>query len=144
MLNIQQAFFNLPVRDLDRAKDFFAHIGFELYPQYTSELAACLNIRDTTFVMLVTEDFFQSGLPGKQIVDNDQNVESIIALALDSREEVDRRTELAIAAGATPVSEPSDAGFIYSRNFQDLDGHVWVFNHLDFASAEADTDQEGE
>ena len=144
MLNIQQAFFNLPVRDLDRAKSFFAHIGFDLYPQYTSELAACLNIRDTTFVMLVTEDFFQSGLPGKQIVDNDHNVESIIALALDSREEVDRRTELAIAAGATPVSEPSDAGFIYSRNFQDLDGHVWVFNHLDFASAEAGTDQAGE
>ena len=91
MLNVQQAFFNLPVRDLDRAKSFFTHVGFEFYPQYTSELAACLNIRDTTFVMLVTEDFFKSGLPGKQIVDNHQNVESIIALALDSREEVDRR-----------------------------------------------------
>ena len=143
MLNVQQAFYNLPVRDLDRAKGFFAHIGFELFLQYTSEVAACLNIRDTTFVMLVTEDFFRSGLPGKQIVDNDQNVESIIALALDSREEVDRRTERAIAAGATPVSEPSDSGFIYSRNFQDLDGHVWVFNHLDFASAAADADQEG-
>lgn len=143
MLNVQQAFYNLPVRDLDRAKDFFAHIGFELFPQYTSEVAACLNIRDTTFVMLVTEDFFKSGLPGKQIVDNKQNVESIIALALDSREEVDRAAERAFAAGATPVSEPSDSGFIYSRNFQDLDGHVWVFNHLDFAIADADADQEG-
>ena len=95
MLNVQQAFYNLPVRDLDRAKDFFAHIVFELFPQYKSEMAACLNIRDTTFVMQVTEDFFRSGLPCKQIVDNNQNVESIIALALDSREEVDRRTELA-------------------------------------------------
>ena len=37
MPNVQQAFYNLPVRDLDRAKDFFAHIGFELFPQYTSE-----------------------------------------------------------------------------------------------------------
>ncbi len=79
MLNVQQAFCNLPVRDLDRAKSFFAYIGFDFYPQYTSEMAVCLNIRDTTFVMLVAEEFFTSGLPGKQIVDNDQNIESIIA-----------------------------------------------------------------
>ena len=104
------------------------------------------NLADSLYFsnsLLVTEDFFKSGLPGKQIVDNHRNVESIIALALDSREEVDRRTELAFAAGATPVSEPSDSGFIYSRNFQDLDGHVWVFNHLDFASA-AGADEQGE
>ncbi|MXY95494.1 MAG: hypothetical protein F4Y42_18805 [Caldilineaceae bacterium SB0664_bin_27] len=105
MLSVQQAFYNLPVRDLDRAKSFFAHIGFDFCPQYTSELAACLNIRDTTFVMLVTESFFKSGLPGKQIVDDDQKVESIIALALDSREEVDRRLKLAIAAGPDESGE---------------------------------------
>ena len=137
MVTAQQAFFNLPVRDLDRSKEFFSAIGFEFYPQYTSELAACLIIRENTFVMLVTQHFFQSGLPGKQIVDSAENVESIVALSLDSRAAVDRRTDLAIAAGASAVSEPNDSGFIYSRNFQDLDGHVWVFNFLDFESTAA-------
>lgn len=143
MITVQQAFYNLPVRNLDRAMEFFSQIGFEFLPQYTSDLAAAMIIHDNTFVMLVTEDFFQSGLPGKQIVNDTNNVESIIALALPSRAEVDRRTELAIAAGATPVSPPSDSGFIYSRNIQDLDGHVWVFNHLDFANA-SDADHEGD
>ena len=137
MVTAQQAFFNLPVHDLNRSQEFFAAIGFAFYPQYTSELAACLIIRENTFVMLVTEDFFKSGLPGKQIVDNAENVESIVALSLDSRAEVDRRTDLAVAAGASAVSEPNDSGFIYSRNFQDLDGHVWVFNFLDFDHAPA-------
>ena len=54
MVSAQQAFFNLPVRDLNRSKNLFSEIGFAFYPEFTSELAACMVIRENTFVMLVT------------------------------------------------------------------------------------------
>ena len=31
----------------------------------------------------------------------------------------------AIAAGAGPSKEPTDQGFMYSRSFADLDGHLF-------------------
>ena len=48
-----------------------------------------MNIGENTFVMLVTEAFFEDGLPGKRIADCGQSVEAVAALSRDSREQVD-------------------------------------------------------
>jgi predicted lactoylglutathione lyase len=58
----------------------------------------------------------------------------IVALSADSRSRVDDLANRAIAAGAIPVSEPEDQGFMYSRSFEDLDGHLWEVIYMDPAA----------
>jgi predicted lactoylglutathione lyase len=47
------------------------------------------------------------------------------AVSCESREEVDRMTDKALAMGGSPVRNADDYGFMYARNFHDPDGHIW-------------------
>ena len=51
-----QIFVNLPVKDLDKSKNFYEQLGFTINPQFTDETAACVVISDTIYVMLLTHD----------------------------------------------------------------------------------------
>ena len=53
-------FVNLPVKDLEKSKEFFTRLGYSFNPQFTDENAACLVISDDIFAMLLTEPFFKS------------------------------------------------------------------------------------
>ena len=61
--------------------------------------------------------------------------EVLVALSLDSRAEVDRMVETALAAGAGRYKEPQDHGFMYGWGFEDLDGHIWEYFWMDPAAA---------
>ena len=115
-----QIFVNLPVRDLDRSKAFFAALGYANNPQFTDENAACIVISDTIYVMLLVEPFFQ-GFTRKTICDARTHTEAILCLSAESR-----------AGGET--LEAKDYGFMYQRSFQDPDGHQWEVVHMDDAT----------
>ncbi len=115
---------NLPVKDLERTVDFFAALGFSFNPQFTDENAACLIINERTSVMLLVESFF-AGFTKKPIADARASTEALLALSLDSREEVDQFIAKAVAAGAATPMDAQDLGFMYERGFEDLDGHQW-------------------
>ena len=53
-----------------------------------------------------------------------------------SREGVDELADAALASGGSEASEPLDYGFMYSRSFQDPDGHIWEVLWMDEAAAE--------
>ncbi|MBN8839770.1 MAG: hypothetical protein J0I25_06165 [Sphingomonadales bacterium] len=57
-------------------------------------------------------------------------------MSRDSRAEVDAIADAAIAAGGREAREKQDLGFMYSRAFEDLDGHVFEPLHMDMAAAE--------
>lgn len=120
----RQVFINLPVKDLARSKAFFDTLGFTFTEQFSNEHAACLNLTDNTFAMLLTEEFF-GGFTDKTIADATVVTECVLALAVESREEAEMIAEKAAAIGGKETREPQDHGFMYSRAFQDLDGHVW-------------------
>lgn len=126
-------FVNLPVRDLDRTKEFFAELGFEFNAQFTNEQAACMIISEHAFVMLLVEPFFKS-FTEKSVCDATEQTEAINALSCSSRAEVDEITKKALAAGAKPAQPPQDHGFMYSQSFYDLDGHHWEFVWMDPAA----------
>ena len=67
----QMIFVNLPVKDLDKSKAFFAALGFSFNPQFTDDTAACMVVSDTIFVMLLTHEKFKSFSP-KPIADTSQ------------------------------------------------------------------------
>lgn len=123
-------FVNLPVKDLSVSVDFFGKLGFEFNEQFTDENATCMVIGDTIFVMLLVESFFQT-FTKKDIADARKTTEVITALSLESREAVDEMLEKALEAGAGEVREAQDQGFMYTRSFEDPDGHIWEIFFMD-------------
>ena len=132
-----QIFVNLPVRDLDRSKAFFAALGYANNPQFTDENAACLVISDTIYVMLLVEPFFQ-GFTRKTICNARTHTEAILCLSAESRAGVDALADKALAAGGSETLEAKDYGFMYQRSFQDPDGHQWEVVHMDDAAMPKD------
>lgn len=128
-----QIFVNLPVKNLEKTKEFFGKLGYTFNPQFTDENAASMVISDTIYVMLLTEPFFQ-GFIKKKIADAMQTAEAIICLSCDSRAEVDEIVRKAVAAGATVPNEPQDHGWMYGHGFQDIDGHLWEFAYMDMSA----------
>jgi len=121
---------NLPVKDLERAVDFFAALGFSFNPKFTDENATCMVINDNTAVMLLVEPYF-AGFIDKPIIDAHAGTEVLLALSLDSREDVDAFIGKAMTAGARTTLEAKDYGFMYQRSFADLDGHQWEVFWMD-------------
>ena len=131
-------FVNLPVVDLAAAKAFYEAIGAVNEPRFTDDTAACMVVSDTIFVMLLTHDKFRQFTP-KDIADSRRTSEVLIAISEDSRDAVDAITEKALAAGGREAREKQDYGFMYSRSFEDPDGHIWEPMWMDekVASGEA-------
>lgn len=127
-------FVNLPVASLKRSMDFFTALGYTFNPQFTDENAACLVIEeDHIYAMLLTPEFFKR-FTKKEIADSKQTTEAILALAVDSRQDVDALVDKALAAGGSASNEPDDQGFMYSRSFQDPDGHLWEVLYMDVSA----------
>ncbi|HEU5240121.1 MAG TPA: VOC family protein [Pyrinomonadaceae bacterium] len=123
-------FVNLPVRDLDKAKDFFAKLGYGFNAQFTDDTAASMIVSDHIYVMLLTHDKFQQFTP-KEICDATKSSEALICLSCESRAKVDEQVRKAVAAGGTTYTAAKDYGFMYGHGFQDLDGHIWELIWMD-------------
>lgn len=129
-------FVNLPVKNLPAAKAFYEAIGAVNNPQFTDETAACMVFSDTIHVMLLTHEKFAQ-FTSREIADSHKTAQMLLALSCDSREGVDEITDAAIAAGGRQHHEPEDLGFMYSRAFEDPDGHGWGPFFMDMAGFEA-------
>lgn len=127
-------FVNLPVKDLDRSKEFFTKIGFGINPQFTDETAACVVITEDIYAMILTHAKFKEFTP-KEIADSTKTSEVLTALSFDSKEKVNEIADAAIQAGGSEARPATDHGFMYSRSFNDPDGHVWEPFWMDMNAA---------
>jgi uncharacterized protein len=127
-------FVNLPVKDLQKSMQFFTQLGYTFNKQFTDEKAACLVISEDIYAMLITEPFFQTFVPGKEISDTSKAKEVLVCLSAGSRDAVDRHLEKVVAAGGNEFRQPEDHGFMYGRSFEDPDGHVWEIMWMDPAA----------
>jgi len=118
-------FVNLAVKNLDKTKEFFSNLGYTFNQQFSDEKAACMVISETIYAMLISEAYFKTFIPNKEISDTSKSKEVLLALSADSRQQVDELADKAIAAGGKNFRDPDDHEFMYSRSFEDLDGHVW-------------------
>lgn len=131
-----KVFINLVVNDLEMAKKFYEGLGFTINPQFTDETAACVVISDIIYVMALTEDKMKQ-FTKKDIVDSHSATEAIVTFSVKSRDEVDQFADNALAAGAGVAREPEDHGFMYSRSFEDPDGHIWEVFWMDVSQVPA-------
>lgn len=123
-------FINLPVNDLNRSKNFFKKLGFEFKQQFSNEQAACMILNHESYVMLLQEKFFQD-FTKNGIADTSQFTEVLLAISVDSKENVNSFLENAIKMGAREAREPQDNNYMYGRSFHDLDGHIWEIFWMD-------------
>lgn len=129
-------FVNLPVTDLGKATAFYEAIGFEKNPMFSNDVASAMVWSDAIHVMLLTHDFYLT-FTTKEIADTHKFSAALIALSRDSRAGVDAITDEAIAAGGRETRDRQDMGFMYSRAFDDLDGHTLEVMFMDMEAAMA-------
>ncbi len=125
-----QVYVNLPVKDLDRSKDFFSKLGFTFNPQFTDDKAACLVLNENGYVMLLSEQFFKN-FTKKPIADAKKETEVLVSISAESKEKVNELNDKALSIGASTASEPQVMDGMYSRSFSDLDGHIWEIGWMD-------------
>jgi predicted lactoylglutathione lyase len=129
-------FVNLPVADVAKSTAFYEAIGFEKNPQFSNDQASCMVWSDAIHVMLLDHSFYRT-FTTKEIADTHKTSAALIALSRDSRAEVDAITDTAIAAGGRQTRDTDDMGFMYSRPFEDLDGHTFEPMYMDMEAATA-------
>lgn len=125
-----QIFINLPVQDLEKSKTFYEQLGFSINPQFTDETAACVVISDTIHVMLLTHEKTRE-FTSKEIANAHKTTEVLNALSVKSKEEVDEFMDKALNNGGSEAGKTQDLGFMYSRSFNDPDGHIWEVLWMD-------------
>ena len=130
-------FVNLPVTDVPASTRFYAALGMTRDDRFSNDRAAAMIWSDSIAFMLLARDFYATFTP-KRIIDAHRETGALIALSLDGRAAVDAITEAAIAAGGREAHEPEDHGFMYSRAFEDPDGHGFGPFFMDMAAAPAD------
>lgn len=123
-MKAKSIFVNLPVKDLDRTRDFWTKLGFPFNENFSDNRALCLVLNDgLIYSMLMTHEMFSS-FTNRRISDG-TSTQVLIAIEVDSREQVDRIVQLAVENGATRYRESADHGWMYYDCFADPDGHQW-------------------
>jgi uncharacterized protein len=121
---------NLPVKDLNRSKEFFAKLGYSFNPKFTDATAACMVISDDIYAMLLTEAKFKE-FTTKPIANAKEATEVLVCLSVESKAKVNEVVDTALNAGAVEARPVMDYGFMFGRSFHDLDGHVWEIIWMD-------------
>lgn len=128
--NVTHLFINLKVQDVQRSREFFTKLGFTIEEMFSNDLAICVNINNNIKAMLLVEEHFRN-FTTKKLANASQETEVLVALGLNSKQEVIDLFNRAISLGATEASPIQDHGFMYGRSFHDLDGHIWELGWMD-------------
>jgi len=118
-------FVNLPIADLAASRRFYEAVGFTHNPHFSDDTGICMVLSDTIYAMLLTHEKWRT-FTTKAIPDAHASAQVMLAINCEDRAEVDALTEAAGKAGGKADSNPmQDHGFMYGRDFEDPDGHIW-------------------
>lgn len=123
-MEITDIYVNLPVKDVQKTREFWTKLGFSINEQFSDEKAICVIMKaDHIYTMFLTEEFFQTFTD--RPVAKGETTQTLLAIGVNSREEVDQMVNNAVDNGGSTYSEPRDHGWMYQNAFSDLDGHQW-------------------
>ena len=120
---------NIPVKELDRAVNFYSALGFEAHPVFRGPDCQCMVVTEQIRIMVHLASSLENFTP-KPITDPQQSTGVVISFDCESREQVDGLVAQAVAAGGTLYDEAQDLGFIYTHGFLDVDGNAWRLNYM--------------
>ena len=122
-MKINDVYINLPIKDVEKTKNFWTKLGFSLNEQITDQNAVCVILSDNINVMFLTEAYFETF--SERPVPKGDTTQVLVAIGLNSREEVDKVVNTALENGAYQHEEPQDHGWMYQNSFWDINGHGW-------------------
>ena len=131
----KMVFINLPITDLARSTAFYAALGGTKNPKFSDETSACMVFSESIYAMLLTHEKYRN-FTSRPIADTHATSAALIALAVDSRDEVNATIDRTVAAGGQADPNPKqDHGFMFGRSVEDPDGHVWEIFWMDPAKS---------
>ncbi|HCR77747.1 MAG TPA: glyoxalase/bleomycin resistance/extradiol dioxygenase family protein [Chryseobacterium sp.] len=122
-MKINQIYVNLPVKDVQKTREFWTKLGFPTNDEMSNDKSVCVVMNENTYVMFLTEEFFQTF--SERPIPKGDTAQVLVAISLETREEVDQVVNAAVANGATQHEEPQDYGWMYHNSFWDINGHGW-------------------
>jgi predicted lactoylglutathione lyase len=131
-MEINQIYVNLPVKDVQKTREFWTKLGFSINEQFSDEKAICVIMKeDHIYTMFLKEEFFQTFTD--RPLANGETTQTLLAIGANSREEVDNMVKTATENGGSIYSEPRDHGWMYQNAFSDLNGHQWEVMFADMS-----------
>ncbi|SIS63809.1 hypothetical protein SAMN05421786_101667 [Chryseobacterium ureilyticum] len=131
-MKINQIYVNLPVKDIQKTRTFWTTLGFPINEQFSDDKAVCVVMKeDYIYTMFLKEEFFQT-FTNRPYAKGD-TTQVLLAIGVDSREEVDWIVNTALENGGSKYSESMDHGWMYQSAFADIDGHQWEVMHADMS-----------
>ena len=126
---------NLPITDLVRSTAFYEAVGGTRRAKFPDDTAACMVFSESIQAMLQTHDTYRQ-VASTPMADTHGTSAALIALTVESRDEVNATIDRAVASGGRADPNPrQDHGFMFGRSVQDPDGHVWEVLWMDPATA---------
>ncbi|WP_033541262.1 VOC family protein [Planococcus sp. CAU13] len=122
----KEIWINLPVSDLEAAKEFYTQSGFLLHEgSHDNENMAGFVVEDHNVrIMLFQEKMFK-GITRNEVAKTSLGTEVLFSLSAGTREEVDSLIFRIQQAGGTVFADPGEQNGMYGAGFCDLDGHRW-------------------
>ncbi|WP_336703062.1 VOC family protein [Chryseobacterium indologenes] len=136
-MNITDIYVNLPVKDVQKTREFWTKLGFSINEQFSDDKAICVVMKENhIYTMFLKEEFFQT-FTNRPFAKGDTN-QVLLAIGANSRDEVDSMVKTAIENGGSKYSEPVDYGWMYQSSFADINGHQWEVMHGDVSQIPAE------
>lgn len=130
----KQIWLNLPVKNIEKSKQFFSKIGFSFNGEYSNENSACMLVGDQNFVVMLFEESLFGDFVQNTIADTQTHSEMLISIDAESRNEVEELAQKVEEAGGVLFAKPSEnQGWMYGCGFSDLDGHRWNVLFMDYS-----------
>ena len=126
---------NLPAKDINKSRDFFVAIGFQLNESMgNSEHSAAIKIGSKNIILMLFEQNVFKQIVGRDFTDTSKSSEVLFSFDAESREAIDALANKVEKAGGKLFSKPAEMqGWMYGCGFEDLDGHRWNALHMDFS-----------
>ena len=130
----KQIWLNLPVKNIEKSKQFFSSIGFSFNEEYSNGHSACMLVGDKNFVVMLFEETMFASFVQNTIADTQTHSEMLISIDAESRQEVEELAQKVDEAGGVVFAKPSEnQGWMYGCGFSDLDGHRWNVLFMDYS-----------
>ncbi|WP_207531948.1 VOC family protein [Desertivirga arenae] len=132
---IKELWLNLPVKDVQKAREFYTSIGFEHNTRFqeTPQMASLFVGGKKTVLMLFSESVFQ-GFSQLPVADTREAASVLFSIDAESPQEIDELAEKVKNAGGTIYGNPGESqGWMYGCGFTDLDGHRWSAIYMDMS-----------
>ncbi|WP_374464216.1 VOC family protein [Chryseobacterium sp.] len=104
-MKINEIYVNLPIKDVQKTREFWTKLGFSINEQFLDEKAICVIMKENhIYAMFLKEEFFQT-FTNRPFAKGD-TTQVLLAIGVNSRDEVDNMVKTAIENGGSKYSEP--------------------------------------